>query len=143
MDNGATNKNQFMIQYAKELVQHSYLDSINFCFLVAGHAKFDPDRLFSNFVGAKTPENNIYSVTFEFNRIHHTQRFGFGINDFMFNTYSPPQSLYTQEEVDLIINKMLEWDTNNDGKIGLIEAIRSLQISTGVPNSQALTIFTK
>ncbi len=47
MDNGPTNKNQFMIQYGTELVQHNHFDTVKFCFLVAGHAKFDPDRLFS------------------------------------------------------------------------------------------------
>lgn len=52
MDNGPTNKNQFMIQYGMELVQHNHFDSIRLCFLVAGHAKFDPDRLFSNIAHA-------------------------------------------------------------------------------------------
>jgi len=52
MDNGPTNKNQFMIQYGMELVQHNHFDSVKFCFLVAGHAKFDPDRLFSGIAHA-------------------------------------------------------------------------------------------
>lgn len=52
MDNGATNKNQFMIQYGMELVQHNHFDSVKLCFLVAGHAKFDPDRLFSKIAHA-------------------------------------------------------------------------------------------
>ena len=42
------------------------------------------------------------------------------------------QGLYTQQQVDVMINKILEWDTNNDGAIGLIEAIHALQLSTGV-----------
>jgi len=40
--------------------------------------------------------------------------------------------LYTNEAVELMINKILEWDVNNDGKIGLIEAIQSLKISSGI-----------
>jgi len=42
------------------------------------------------------------------------------------------KGLYTTENVELMINKILEWDTNNDGKIGLVEAIQSLMISSGV-----------
>jgi len=41
--------------------------------------------------------------------------------------------LYTQDEVDLMVNKLLEWDANNDGKLDLTEAIHSLQISAGLP----------
>ncbi len=40
--------------------------------------------------------------------------------------------IYTQEDMDLMVNQMLEWDTNDDGKIGLIEAIRALQTSAGI-----------
>ncbi len=47
MDNGPTNKNQYMIQYGIELVQHNKYDTVEICYLVAGHAKFDPDRLFA------------------------------------------------------------------------------------------------
>jgi len=52
MDNGATNKNQYMVQYGMELVQHNHFETIKLCFLVAGHAKFDPDRLFSRIANA-------------------------------------------------------------------------------------------
>lgn len=47
MDNGATNKNQFMIQWAMELVERSDYDTIRMCFFVPGHGKNDADRLFS------------------------------------------------------------------------------------------------
>lgn len=47
MDNGPTNRNQYMIQYATELVQSDKYDTVEICYLVAGHAKFDPDRLFA------------------------------------------------------------------------------------------------
>ena len=47
MDNGATNKNQFMIQWAMELVERGDYGSIRMCFFVPGHGKNDVDRLFS------------------------------------------------------------------------------------------------
>jgi len=47
MDNGATNKNQFMIQWAMELIERSDYDTIRMCFFVPGHGKNDADRLFS------------------------------------------------------------------------------------------------
>ncbi|CAN2039788.1 exported hypothetical protein [Candidatus Magnetomoraceae bacterium gMMP-15] len=40
--------------------------------------------------------------------------------------------LYTQSDVDEIIQAILTWgDTDGDGKIGLTEAIRALQITSG------------
>ena len=42
------------------------------------------------------------------------------------------KELNNQEQVEIIINKILEWDTNNDGTIGLIEAIHALQMSIDV-----------
>jgi len=47
MDNGATNKNQFIIQWAMQLVERSDYDTIRMCFFVPGHGKNDADRLFS------------------------------------------------------------------------------------------------
>lgn len=47
MDNGATNKSQFIIQWAIELVNRADYDSIRICFFVPGHGKNDVDRLFS------------------------------------------------------------------------------------------------
>jgi hypothetical protein len=47
MDNGATNKNQFMIQWGMELVARGDLDTIRMCFFVPGHGKNDADRLFA------------------------------------------------------------------------------------------------
>ncbi len=41
--------------------------------------------------------------------------------------------LYTQSEVDLMIRQLLEWgDIDGDGKLGLTEAIKALQTSTGI-----------
>ena len=42
------------------------------------------------------------------------------------------KGLFNQEQIEIMINRILEWDTNNDGTIGLIEAIHALQLSTGV-----------
>ena len=36
------------------------------------------------------------------------------------------------EDMDQMVNQMLEWDTDDDGKVGLVEAIRALQISAGI-----------
>jgi hypothetical protein len=47
MDNGTTNKNQFMIQWGMELVERCDYDTVRMCFFVPGHAKNDADRLFA------------------------------------------------------------------------------------------------
>lgn len=47
MDNGATNKSNFIIQWAIELVCRGDYDSIRMCFFVPGHGKNDVNRLFS------------------------------------------------------------------------------------------------
>lgn len=61
MDNGPTNKNQYMIQYGMELVWHNKYDTVEICYLVAGHAKFDPDRLFALIANAFNA-SDIFSV---------------------------------------------------------------------------------
>ena len=43
------------------------------------------------------------------------------------------QKHYNQEQMNQVINSMLNWDKNKDGKIDLIEAINILQESAGVP----------
>lgn len=43
------------------------------------------------------------------------------------------QGIYTQVQVDQMVQNILAWgDTNGDNKIGLIEAINALQITSGV-----------
>jgi len=61
MDNGATNKNQFIIQWAMELVERCDYDTIRMCFFVPGHGKNDVDRLFSRISHAF--DNNDVFVT--------------------------------------------------------------------------------
>ena len=49
MDNaGSTNKNRFMFAWTMDIVQSGTWDSILTAFMVAGHTKFDPDRMFSS-----------------------------------------------------------------------------------------------
>ncbi|KPA12944.1 hypothetical protein MHK_006849, partial [Candidatus Magnetomorum sp. HK-1] len=48
-----------------------------------------------------------------------------------FTSGSNCEGLYTQKQVDEIISNILCWgDTNNDGKIGLSEAIHALRVTT-------------
>jgi hypothetical protein len=48
LDNAtSTNKNRYLIGWAVELVQQSHLDHVRLPFMVVGHTKFAPDRLFS------------------------------------------------------------------------------------------------
>jgi hypothetical protein len=61
MDNGATNKNQYIIQWAMELVQRGDYDTVRMCFFVPGHAKHDADRLFARISHAF--DNNDVFVT--------------------------------------------------------------------------------
>ena len=48
LDNtGSTNKNAYFMGWAMEIVQQKILDYLRISFLIAGHTKFDVDRLFS------------------------------------------------------------------------------------------------
>jgi hypothetical protein len=40
--------------------------------------------------------------------------------------------MFSNEDVNQMINKILEWDIDNDGTIGLIEAIQALKNATGI-----------
>lgn len=49
LDNATnTNKNRYLFGWAMEAVERGLIRSIHFCFLVAGHIKFSPDRLFTS-----------------------------------------------------------------------------------------------
>ncbi len=61
MDNGATNKNQFMLQWGINLVEKGNYDTIRMCYFVPGHAKNDADRLFSRIAHAF--DNNDVFIT--------------------------------------------------------------------------------
>ena len=48
LDNAAnTNKNRYLFSWGMEIVEQRTLDYLRFCFMVAGHTKFAPDRLFA------------------------------------------------------------------------------------------------
>ena len=48
LDNAAsTNKNRYLFSWGMESVHQRTLDYMRFCFMVAGHTKFAPDRLFA------------------------------------------------------------------------------------------------
>ena len=48
LDNAcSTNKNAFLMAWAMELIQQNKADFLRVSFMVAGHTKFEPDRLFS------------------------------------------------------------------------------------------------
>lgn len=48
LDNAtSTNKNKYLFGWAMELVRNRKVDHLHICFMIAGHTKFAPDRLFS------------------------------------------------------------------------------------------------
>ena len=48
LDNtGSTNKNAYFMGWGMEMIQNGSIDYLRFSFLVAGHTKFDVDRIFS------------------------------------------------------------------------------------------------
>ena len=48
LDNAAsTNKNRYLFSWGMELIERRTLDYVHFSFMVAGHTKFAPDRLFA------------------------------------------------------------------------------------------------
>ena len=48
LDNAtSTNKNRYLFAWGTEVVEQKKLDYIRFCFMIAGHTKFAPDRLFA------------------------------------------------------------------------------------------------
>ena len=58
LDNaGNTNKNRFLFSWGMEMVKNLKLDYIRFCFLVAGHTKFAPDRVFALIANAYNRED--------------------------------------------------------------------------------------
>ena len=48
LDNaGSTNKNKFYFSWCMELVESKLFDHVHVAFLIAGHTKFAPDRIFA------------------------------------------------------------------------------------------------
>ena len=59
---GSTNKNQYEMGAAMEIMQQNLVDLFHINFMVAGHTKFDPDRLFP--ISAKAFNSaDIFNIT--------------------------------------------------------------------------------
>ena len=53
LDNAtSTNKNRYLCSWALEMVKSGKVDMIHISFLIAGHTKFSPDRMFANVANA-------------------------------------------------------------------------------------------
>jgi len=53
LDNAtSTNKNRYLFSWGMEMVHQQKLDYVRFSFMVAGHTKFAPDRLFAQIVSS-------------------------------------------------------------------------------------------
>lgn len=63
LDNAAnTNKNRYLFSWGMELVRQTTLDYVRFCFMVAGHTKFTPDRLFAQ-VSNSYNHHDVFTIT--------------------------------------------------------------------------------
>ena len=63
LDNAAnTNKNRYLFSWGIEMIALRKLDYIRFCFMVAGHTKFVPDRLFAQ-VSNSYNRKDVFTIT--------------------------------------------------------------------------------
>lgn len=62
LDNAtSTNKNKFLFSWAMEMVSNGELDHIHISFMIAGHTKFAPDRLFST-IGCAYKTEDVFTI---------------------------------------------------------------------------------
>ena len=62
LDNAtSTNKNKYLFGWAMEMVSNGTLDHLHINFMIAGHTKFAPDRLFSS-IGSAYKAADIFTV---------------------------------------------------------------------------------
>ena len=62
LDNASsTNKNRYLLGWAMELVQHQVFDLIRLPFLIPGHTKFAPDRLFAS-IGSAYGHSDVFNI---------------------------------------------------------------------------------
>ena len=61
LDATSTNKNRYLLGWSMELVQHSVLDLIRVPFLITGHTKFAPDRVFSS-IGSSYIHKDVFNI---------------------------------------------------------------------------------
>ena len=57
----STNKNKFLFSWAMEMVSSGELDHIHISFMIAGHTKFAPDRLFST-IGCAYKTEDVFTI---------------------------------------------------------------------------------
>lgn len=62
LDNAtSTNQNRYILGWSMELVQHEVLDFIRVPFLIPGHTKFAPDRVFAS-IGSSYIHSDVFNV---------------------------------------------------------------------------------
>ena len=62
LDNAtSTNKNKYLFSWAMEMVSSGELDHIHISFMIAGHTKFAPDRLFST-IGCAYKTEDVFTI---------------------------------------------------------------------------------
>ena len=62
LDNAtSTNKNRYVIGWAMELVQQNVLDYVRIAFLITGHTKFAPDRVFAS-IGSSYLHSDVFNI---------------------------------------------------------------------------------
>lgn len=62
LDNAtSTNKNRYIVAWAMELVQQRELDYIRIAFLITGHTKFAPDRVFAS-IGSSYLHSDVFNI---------------------------------------------------------------------------------
>ena len=62
LDNAtSTNKNKYLFSWAMEMVSTGKLDHIHISFMIAGHTKFAPDRLFS-IIGSAYKTEDVFTI---------------------------------------------------------------------------------
>ena len=62
LDNAtSTNKNRYVIGWAMELVQQNVLDYVRIAFLITGHTKFAPDRVYAS-IGSSYLHSDVFNI---------------------------------------------------------------------------------
>ena len=65
LDNAtSTNKNRYLFAWAMEMVRKGELEHIHISFMIAGHTKFTPDRLFS-VIGNAYKAADVFTVSYK------------------------------------------------------------------------------
>lgn len=60
LDNARVCKNRYLLAWANELINQGRFESVRFFYLVVGHTKFEPDRLFASI--AKTFYRDVFCI---------------------------------------------------------------------------------